>query len=179
MLYGIVWAAGYGSIRQRCFWFTFSNTDRMCTNRSSLIRDASCQMHVTYVLFQLAPEGRWVSYGFLGGTSLEPKPRPDDDSNDKPAKRQPSLLALLLAKRLTLIGTTLKARSDQYKRDLTRDLAAHAKDRCDSFFSFLFPLSISFHVCLNGENSNMPRLLLLHQFYWILLLTCSFALANL
>ena len=44
---------------------------------------------------------RWILYGFLGGSKV-----PEFD------------MSLLLRKRIQLIATTLKNRSDQYKADL-------------------------------------------------------------
>ena len=52
----------------------------------------------------LARDGRWVNIGLLGGRKAELD------------------LALLLGKRLQLIGSTLRNRDDQFKADLLRDL---------------------------------------------------------
>ena len=57
----------------------------------------------------LAMEGRWVLYGLLGGSKV-----------DGP------LLATILGKRASLLGTTLKARSDDYKTQLISEFKKNA-----------------------------------------------------
>lgn len=57
----------------------------------------------------LAVEGRWVMYGLLGGGNV-----------DGP------LLAQVLGKRASILGTTLKARSDQYKAELVNQFSTNA-----------------------------------------------------
>ncbi len=52
----------------------------------------------------LAVDGRWVNIGLLGGRNAELD------------------LALLLGKRIALIGSTLRNRDEQFKADLLRDL---------------------------------------------------------
>ena len=57
----------------------------------------------------LSQDGRWTLYGLMGGANV-----------DGP------FLAMMLRKRLRLEGTTLKSRSKEYKKDLTRRFADHA-----------------------------------------------------
>jgi len=57
----------------------------------------------------LAFDGRWVVYGLLGGGAV-----------DGP------LLSQVLAKRISVLGTTLKARSDQYKTELVSRFSENA-----------------------------------------------------
>ncbi|XP_078696595.1 quinone oxidoreductase PIG3-like [Branchiostoma floridae x Branchiostoma belcheri] len=57
----------------------------------------------------LAVEGRWVLYGLLGGGSI------DGD-----------LLTQVLRKRINLLGTTLRARSKQYKASLVKAFSEQA-----------------------------------------------------
>eukprot|EP00299_Pterocystis_sp_00344_P016718 c8385_g1_i2.p1 GENE.c8385_g1_i2~~c8385_g1_i2.p1 ORF type:complete len:263 (+),score=68.53 c8385_g1_i2:282-1070(+) len=56
----------------------------------------------------LAMDGRWVVYGSMGGTKI--------DGN---------LLGHLLRKRITIVGSTLRARSVSYKIDLTEKFCAN------------------------------------------------------
>jgi NADPH:quinone reductase-like Zn-dependent oxidoreductase len=55
----------------------------------------------------LARDGRWLNIGLMGGRKAELD------------------LALLLGKRIQLIGSTLRNRDDQFKADLMRDLLQH------------------------------------------------------
>ncbi|UVE16557.1 NAD(P)H-quinone oxidoreductase [Pseudomonas sp. LS44] len=55
----------------------------------------------------LARDGRWVNIGLMGGRKAELD------------------LALLLGKRVQLIGSTLRTRDDQFKADLLGDLGQH------------------------------------------------------
>eukprot|EP00943_MAST-04B_sp_MAST-4B-sp1_P002750 g2750.t1 len=57
----------------------------------------------------LATDGRWTLYGLMGGAKI-----------DGP------FLALMLRKRLRMEATTLRSRSLQYKKKLTKDFADHA-----------------------------------------------------
>nr|XP_039248259.1 quinone oxidoreductase PIG3-like [Styela clava] len=57
----------------------------------------------------LAPEGTWVNYGLLGGANI-----------DGP------ILGLLLAKRASLLTTTLKSRSNEYKARLISEFSRNA-----------------------------------------------------
>ena len=57
----------------------------------------------------LASEGRWVIYGLLGG--------PKVDGN---------LFSYILGKRASILGTTLKARSNEYKSDLINEFTKNA-----------------------------------------------------
>ena len=57
----------------------------------------------------LSQDGKWTLYGLLGGANI-----------DGP------LLSIMLRKRLRLEATTLKSRSKEYKKDLTRRFADHA-----------------------------------------------------
>jgi tumor protein p53-inducible protein 3 len=57
----------------------------------------------------LALDGRWVLFGSLGGGTVEGP-----------------LLSALLRKRLSLLATTLRGRSTEYKAALTADFARHA-----------------------------------------------------
>ncbi|XP_078615548.1 quinone oxidoreductase PIG3-like isoform X2 [Branchiostoma floridae x Branchiostoma japonicum] len=57
----------------------------------------------------LALEGRWVLYGLLGGGSI------DGD-----------ILSQVLRKRINLLGTTLRARSKQYKASLVKSFSERA-----------------------------------------------------
>ena len=59
----------------------------------------------------LSQDGRWTLYGLMGG--------PKVDGN---------LLAMLLRKRLRLEATTLRSRSLEYKKDLTKRFSEHALD---------------------------------------------------
>mmetsp|Transcript_31084 Transcript_31084/g.87120 ORF Transcript_31084/g.87120 Transcript_31084/m.87120 type:complete len:374 (-) Transcript_31084:60-1181(-) len=63
-------------------------------------------------LESLAPDGAMVMLGFLSGPKLD----------------GPSNLAPILRKRLNIHGSTLRARSNEYKADLTRRLWAFTKD---------------------------------------------------
>jgi tumor protein p53-inducible protein 3 len=62
----------------------------------------------------LGTDGRWISYGLLSG-----------------AKTQLNM-AVLLGKRISLITTTLKTRSDAYKTDLLADFQKTALSSFDS-----------------------------------------------
>jgi len=62
----------------------------------------------------LAMEGRWVLYGLMGGANV-----------DGP------LLAQILGKRASLLGTTLMARSDDYKSELISGLSNNALPKFD------------------------------------------------
>lgn len=59
----------------------------------------------------LSQDGRWTLYGLMGGPKV-----------DGP------FLAMMLSKRLRLQATTLKTRSNEYKKDLTRRFSDHALD---------------------------------------------------
>nr|CAB3267175.1 quinone oxidoreductase PIG3-like [Phallusia mammillata] len=63
----------------------------------------------TQNLKSLAVDGRWVVFGLLGGGSV-----------DGP------LLSQVLAKRISILGTTLKSRSDEYKAKLIKDFTSQA-----------------------------------------------------
>lgn len=52
----------------------------------------------------VAEDGRWVVYGLMGGAAS-----PD------------SLMALILRKRVAMLGSTLRSRSDEYKGNLVKD----------------------------------------------------------
>merc|ERR1740123_838676 len=55
-----------------------------------------------------AIEARWVSYGFLGGVNLES-----------------TSIGAILRKRLRIEGTTLRARSVEYKNELVSRFSEH------------------------------------------------------
>ena len=57
----------------------------------------------------LSQDGRWTLYGLMGGPTVDG-----------------ALLSMMLRKRLRLEATTLKSRSKEYKKDLTRRFADHA-----------------------------------------------------
>ncbi|XP_013389169.2 quinone oxidoreductase PIG3-like [Lingula anatina] len=57
----------------------------------------------------LAVDGRWVLYGLLGGGNING-----------------DLLAKILRKRINITGTTLRARSTEYKAELIRDFTEKA-----------------------------------------------------
>ena len=59
----------------------------------------------------LSQDGRWTLYGLMGGPKV-----------DGP------LLAMMLRKRLRLEATTLRSRSIDYKKELTRCFSEHALD---------------------------------------------------
>ena len=59
-------------------------------------------------------EGRWVLYGLMGGANV-----------DGP------LLAQILGKRASLLGTTLMARSNDYKSELISELSNNALPNFD------------------------------------------------
>lgn len=67
----------------------------------------------------LAFDGTWVLYGFLGGTKIP------DGMNSK-------LLAMILGKRISLLGTTLNARSGDYKARLISDFSSKCLPKFDS-----------------------------------------------
>ena len=71
----------------------------------------------------LAIEGRWVVYGLLGGPNV-----------DGP------LLSIILGKRASLLGTTLKARSDEYKTKLIEGFSKNALPYFTSDGSALKPI---------------------------------------
>ncbi|CAD5198104.1 NAD(P)H-quinone oxidoreductase [Pseudomonas sp. FEN] len=75
----------------------------------------------------LSADGRWVLIGLMGGreTQLD--------------------LARILAKRIQLLGSTLRSRDDQFKADLLRDLGEHvwplfAEKRLSPQLSATFPI---------------------------------------
>jgi tumor protein p53-inducible protein 3 len=63
----------------------------------------------------LAVDGRWVVYGSLGGVDVDG-----------------ALFAAVLRKRLRIVGTTLRGRSDEYKAALAAAFVAHAAARLDA-----------------------------------------------
>eukprot|EP00944_MAST-04C_sp_MAST-4C-sp1_P012516 g12516.t1 len=59
----------------------------------------------------LSTDGRWTLYGLMGGAQIEGP-----------------LLGLMLRKRLRMEATTLRSRSLEYKKELTKEFASHALD---------------------------------------------------
>ena len=57
----------------------------------------------------LSQDGRWTLYGLMGGPKVDGV-----------------LLAMMLRKRLRLEATTLRSRSLEYKKDLTKQFSEHA-----------------------------------------------------
>ncbi|XP_071800736.1 quinone oxidoreductase PIG3-like isoform X1 [Asterias amurensis] len=75
----------------------------------NLILDCVGGSHWEKNLRTIATEGTWVVYGLLGGASVEG-----------------AILGGLLRKRATIVGTTLRPRSIQYKTDLVRAFTENA-----------------------------------------------------
>ncbi len=59
----------------------------------------------------LSVDGRWTLYGLMGGAQVEGP-----------------LLGLMLRKRLRMQATTLRSRSLEYKKELTKEFSSHALD---------------------------------------------------
>ena len=59
----------------------------------------------------LSTDGRWTLYGLMGGAQIEGP-----------------LLGLMLRKRLRMEATTLRSRSLEYKKQLTKEFSSHALD---------------------------------------------------
>ncbi|ELT87242.1 hypothetical protein CAPTEDRAFT_163551 [Capitella teleta] len=74
-----------------------------------LILDCVGASHWEQNIESLKAEGRWVLYGSLGGVNVEGP-----------------ILGKILRKRISLIGSTLKARSTQYKTELISAFSDHA-----------------------------------------------------
>lgn len=97
----------------------------------------------------LAADGRWVLYGLMGGARVEGP-----------------LLAKVLRKRINLIGTTLRARSDEYKETL---IQAFSKDVLPKFedgsyspnIDSVFPISnvVDAHKLMES-NQNAGKIIL-------------------
>jgi len=71
--------------------------------------------HMTQNCACAATEARWVLYGLMGG--VEPSAQ---------------LLGSILRKRLTISGTTLRARTIEYKAELVAKFAAHAMEKFEA-----------------------------------------------
>lgn len=71
----------------------------------------------------LAVEGRWVLYGLLGGPKVDG-----------------ALLSYILGKRASILGTTLKARSDSYKAKLIKEFSENALPHFSSDGKQLHPI---------------------------------------
>ena len=83
----------------------------MFGNGADIVLDCVGQSHWYKNINAIAVDGRLVSYGFLSG----PQVKPLDEAN-------PTFnLAPILRKRISVIGTTLRTRSNQYKAELIQD----------------------------------------------------------
>lgn len=71
--------------------------------------------HMAQNLKAIATEGRWVLFGLMGGLTPEG-----------------NLLGTILRKRITIRGTTLRARSNEYKAELIGAFSAHALPKLSS-----------------------------------------------
>ena len=102
----------------------------------------------------LAMEGRWVLYGLLGGPKVDG-----------------ALFSYILAKRASLLGTTLKARSDSYKTELINEFSQHAlpyfssdKNQLHPIIDKIFPIKsvVEAHNYM-GSNKNNGKVILNFQ----------------
>ena len=75
----------------------------------SVILDCIGGSYLQENLTSIAYDGRWVLYGLMGGTKIDV-----------------NLLALILGKRVALLGTTLMARSEDYKTQLIDEFSKNA-----------------------------------------------------
>jgi len=66
----------------------------------------------------LSFDGIWVLYGFLNGTQI-------------PKGMDGKFLAMILGKRISLLGTTLNARSGEYKEELVKDFSEKCLPKFD------------------------------------------------
>jgi len=83
----------------------------MFSGGANIVLDCVGQSHWFKNINAIAVDGRLVSYGFLSGAQVKPQ----DENN--PAFN----LAPILRKRISVIGTTLRTRSNEYKAELIRD----------------------------------------------------------
>lgn len=110
--------------------------------------------------FVLAMEGRWVLYGLLGGKQIEG-----------------DILATILRKRATLTGTTLRARTSEYKAKL---IAAFVRDALPHFETKKLRPIIDKEFCLENieeahkymeSNSNIGKIVLYVKIYKVAFLS--------
>lgn len=84
-----------------------------------LILDCIGKSYVEQNVSALALDGRWVNYGFMSGPGI----------GDEASKM---FLAMLLRKRASLITTTLRSRSKEYKANLVKRFIDHAGPKFES-----------------------------------------------
>lgn len=80
-------------------------------NGANIILDCVGASHWHKNLNSIAVDGRFVSYGFLSGASVKPLNESDPTFSIVP----------ILRKRISIIGTTLRSRSNEYKSKLIAD----------------------------------------------------------
>eukprot|EP00486_Rosalina_sp_Unknown_P002759 CAMPEP_0201577584 /NCGR_PEP_ID=MMETSP0190_2-20130828/24031_1 /ASSEMBLY_ACC=CAM_ASM_000263 /TAXON_ID=37353 /ORGANISM="Rosalina sp." /LENGTH=382 /DNA_ID=CAMNT_0048009763 /DNA_START=121 /DNA_END=1269 /DNA_ORIENTATION=+ len=80
-------------------------------NGANIILDCVGASHWHKNLNSIALDGRFVSYGFLSGASVKPLNESDPTFSIVP----------ILRKRISIIGTTLRSRSKEYKSELIAD----------------------------------------------------------
>jgi len=119
---------------------------------ASLVLDPVAQDYAAGNVDVLEPDGRWVLYGLMSGAELPPIKR---------------VLGAFLAKRLTLQGTTLRARPKPYKQALAAEVEklvpAIASDefkvRVDKAFPFTTDGVRAAHVMMS-RNENIGKIIL-------------------
>ena len=80
-------------------------------NGANIVLDCVGASHWHKNMNSIALDGRWVSYGFLSGASVKPLNESQPTFN----------ISTILRKRISIIGTTLRSRSNQYKAELIAD----------------------------------------------------------
>jgi len=87
-------------------------------NGADIVLDCVGQSHWFQNLNAIAVDGRLVSYGFLSGFKVQPMDESDPSFSLLP----------ILRKRISVIGTTLRSRSNEYKARLIADFVERIVD---------------------------------------------------
>ena len=75
-------------------------------NRVDVVLDPVCSDYINEDIEVLAVDGRWILYGMMSGGAIQ----------------DPNLLGKLMGKRISLLPTTLRTRSIEYKENIVKQL---------------------------------------------------------
>eukprot|EP00485_Elphidium_margaritaceum_P010179 CAMPEP_0202700322 /NCGR_PEP_ID=MMETSP1385-20130828/13506_1 /ASSEMBLY_ACC=CAM_ASM_000861 /TAXON_ID=933848 /ORGANISM="Elphidium margaritaceum" /LENGTH=359 /DNA_ID=CAMNT_0049357473 /DNA_START=45 /DNA_END=1120 /DNA_ORIENTATION=+ len=80
-------------------------------NGADIVLDCVGASHWHKNMNAIAMDGRWISYGFLSGSLVQPLNASEPTFN----------ISAILRKRITIIGSTLRSRSTEYKAKLVKE----------------------------------------------------------